>query len=80
MLVRMLAESRLPRRRELEDEIIPEIGPMDMRLLGPAPDELDVRHLTRIQDAVPLDIGLIDAMCGANALTNYFSTQACPET
>lgn len=59
------------RRRELEDERLPDIGPMDMRSFGPPPDERDVRQLARMQQRGPLDFGLIDAMGGANALTPY---------
>ena len=59
------------RRRELEDEILPDIGPMDMRVLGPPPDEGDVRRLARMQGRGPLDIGLIDAMAGADVRTPY---------
>ena len=59
------------RRYELEDEILPEMGPMDMRALGPPPDELDVRRMSRTQQRGPLDFDLIDAMGGADALTPY---------
>lgn len=66
----MGTRSRL-RRRELEDEILPDIGPMDRHVLGLPPDEGDVRRLARMREGGPLDIGLIDAMGGANAPRRY---------
>lgn len=42
------------RRRGLEDEILPDIGPMDRHVLG-----------------LTFDIGLIDAMGGADASRRY---------
>ncbi|GAB7336416.1 hypothetical protein MBLNU13_g09717t1 [Cladosporium sp. NU13] len=59
------------RRRELEHKILPEIGPMDMRFLDPPPDELNFCPLAMMQDAGPLDTGLIEAMGDCNALTNH---------
>jgi hypothetical protein len=59
------------RRRELEDEILPDIGAIDMRALGPPPDEHDVRQIARMHTRGRLDTGMIDAMVGADLRTPY---------
>jgi hypothetical protein len=59
------------RRRELEDEILPDIGPMDMCALGPPPDERDVRQLARMHTRGRLDTDMIDAMVDADLGTPY---------
>ena len=61
----------LYRRRELENEILPDTGSVNMRLLSPPLDVLNLRQLVMIQEADPLDIGPIDAMGGTDTPSRY---------